>query len=229
MAAGVLIPSPGPCPGDAHWTGRRRVWQPAMARVVVQNATGREPILTETDQNDALHDALTRCASGERAALRQIFDSEAGRLLGIATRILRRRELAEEAVQDAFVQVWLKAGQYSRDRGSPRGWLGAIVRNRSLNMLRDGKREEATDGDRLSEMLDAGAIDEAEAAYSALAARSRLRECLEGLDADKRRCILMAYVSGYTHGEIAGRLKIPLGTAKAWVRRGLASLRDCMA
>ena len=197
MAAGCNIVPSATRPGGMHWTGRQTVCQPAMARGVVQNATGRKPILTEADQNDALDDALTRCARGERAALRQIFDSEASRLLGIATRILRRRELAEEAVQDAFVQVWLKAGQYSRDRGSPRGWLGAI--------------------------------DEAEAAYSALAARSRLRECLEGLDADKRRCILMAYVSGYSHGEIAGRLNIPLGTAKAWVRRGLASLRDCMA
>ena len=172
---------------------------------------------------------VARVLAGDREPFGILVERYQDRLLAYARYMGFDEPEARDAVQDAFVQVWLKAGQYSRDRGSPRGWLGAIVRNHSLNMLRDGKREEATDGDSLSEMLDAGAIDEAEAAYSALTARSRLRECLEGLDADKRRCILMAYVSGYTHGEIAGRLKIPLGTAKAWVRRGLASLRDCMA
>jgi RNA polymerase sigma-70 factor (ECF subfamily) len=181
------------------------------------------------DTRDALSDALMRCAAGDRDALRLIFDSEAPRLVAIAARILRRRELAEEAVQDAFVQIWRKASQYAPDRGSARGWICAVVRNRALNMLRDGRREELAGDDAIAEMRDAAHVDEAHAAFLELDSKSRLRDCLSTLDEPKRNSILMAYVSGFTHGEIAGRLGVPLGTAKAWVRRGLASLRECMA
>lgn len=181
------------------------------------------------DPQDALSDALRRCAAGERDALRLIFDSEAPRLVAIAARILRRRELAEEAVQDAFIQIWRKSGQYAPDRGSARGWICAVVRNRALNMLRDGKREELTGDEAIAELQDAGQIDQARTAFLELDSKSRLRDCLSALDERKRSSILMAYVSGFTHGEIAGRLGVPLGTAKAWVRRGLTSLRECMA
>lgn len=181
---------------------------------------------TETESLEA---TLARCARGERDALRALFDREGGRMLAVSMRILKRRDLAEEAMQDAFVQIWTKAHQFAPERGSAQGWIVTIVRNRALNMLRDGKREEATDDDSLSRMVETAGIDEAQAAYSALDASSRLRACLSALDETKRRCVLMAYVSGYTHGEVAGRLDVPLGTAKAWIRRGLASLRGCMA
>lgn len=177
---------------------------------------------------DALAVALGRCASGDRDALKLIFEAEAGRLVAIAQRIVRRRELAEEAVQDAFVQIWIKAHQYSAERGSPLGWICAIVRNRCLNILRDTARETAGPEEELTRLAEAGQAEEADAAWRDLDARSRLRQCLESLDEAKRRSIVMAYVSGYTHGEIAGRLRVPLGTAKAWVRRGLSALRECM-
>ena len=171
---------------------------------------------------ESLEANLVRCARGERDALRAIFDGEGGRMLAVSMRILKRRDLAEEAMQDAFVQIWTKAHQFAPDRGSAQGWIVAIVRNRALNMLRDGKREEATDDDSLSRMAEKAGFDEAQAAYSTLDASSRLRACLSALDETKRKCILMTYVSGYTHGEVAGRLDVPLGTAKAWIRRGLA-------
>lgn len=176
-----------------------------------------------------LADALARCARRDEAALRLIFDREGQHLVAVAQRILRRRELAEEVVQDAFVQIWQKAGQFSAGTGSARGWIYAIVRNRSLNVLRDGRRElPAPDGD-VEGLAETAAAAEGIAAFDRLGTKSRLRACLDGLDEAKRRSILMAYVSGYTHGEIAGHLRVPLGTAKAWVRRGLALLRECMA
>ncbi|MDO9415245.1 sigma-70 family RNA polymerase sigma factor [Pararhizobium sp.] len=181
------------------------------------------------DRPDPLPSALAACAAGDRQALRLIFDAEAPRLVAIAQRILRRRELAEEAVQDAFVQIWTKSHQYAPDRGSARGWIYAIVRNRALNLLRDGKREDLPGEEFLSDLQDADHVDHAASAWTDLDQQSRLRQCLSGLDEVKRRSVLMAYMSGYTHGEIAGRLRVPLGTAKAWVRRGLASLRECMA
>lgn len=172
--------------------------------------------------------ALAGCARGDRGALKALFEHEAGRLIGVAQRIVRRRDLAEEVVQDAFIQIWRKAHQYSPDRGSARGWVYAVVRNRALNLLRDGSREELFSDERLIDLQDTGHADDAERAFDRLEAGSRLRQCLSALDDAKRRSILMAYISGFTHGEIAGRLGVPLGTAKAWVRRGLTALRECM-
>ena len=194
-----------------------------------RRADHRRATIEPTVTTDPLADALGGCARGDRAALRRIFEAEGSRMLAIALRIVRRRDLAEEVVQDAFVQIWRKAHQYAPDRGSARGWICAIARNRALNTLRDGRREELVDGDALAQLVDAAHADEAHAAWNALEAGSRLRECLGALDEPKRRSILMAYVSGYTHGEIAGRLAVPLGTAKAWVRRGLTMLREWMA
>ncbi|QDL91576.1 sigma-70 family RNA polymerase sigma factor [Paroceanicella profunda] len=170
-------------------------------------------------------EALKRCAAGDQAALRALFSEEAGRMIGIAMRILRRRDLAEEAVQDAFVLIWRKAHTYIPERGSARGWIYTIVRNRALNILRDARRETPTLPEDIDTLREA---DPVAATWEGLDEASRLRGCLSALDEVKRRCILMAYVMGYSHGEIAGRLDAPLGTVKAWVRRGLIALRECL-
>jgi RNA polymerase sigma-70 factor (ECF subfamily) len=181
------------------------------------------------DPQQMLAGALSACARGDKAGLRLIFDSEGPRLIAVAQRILRRYDLAEEIVQDAFIQIWNKASHYSPDRGSARGWIYAIVRNRALNALRDGKRWELTDAETLERLQDDAQETLPTDLFDELDRESSLRRCLGQLDETKRRSILMAYVSGYTHGEIAGRLKVPLGTAKAWIKRGLASLRECMS
>ncbi|MGF1502103.1 MAG: sigma-70 family RNA polymerase sigma factor [Paracoccaceae bacterium] len=170
---------------------------------------------------------LKACARGDRAALKRLFAAESAQLTGVALRLLRRRDLAEDAVQDAFVAIWRKAGQYDPARGSARGWIYAILRNRALNMLRDGRRETGVAPDELESL---GDQDETlTRAFERLDEQSALRRCLAALDDRKRRAVLMAYVFGYTHGEIAGRLNAPLGTAKAWLRRGLAALRECLS
>lgn len=176
---------------------------------------------------DDLSKALAACAKGDRLALRRIFDEEAGRLVAVAERIVRRRELAEEVVQEAFIRIWTHAYQYSADRGSARGWIYAIVRNRALNLLRDGRREHSVE--EVETLRETEQADEIMAAWHRLDRNSRLYDCLSLLDETKRRGILMAYVSGYSHGEIAGRLRTPLGTTKSWIRRGLLALRECMA
>lgn len=171
--------------------------------------------------------ALAACAKGDKNALRLIFDREAGRLVAVAQRIVKRRELAEEVVQESFVRIWTQAHQYRADQGSARGWIYAIVRNRALNLVRDTRRELTVED---VEMLrDGEEATEVIAAWQKLDRNSRLYECLGSLEETKRQGILMAYVAGYSHGEIAGRLHIPLGTTKSWIRRGLIALRECMA
>lgn len=171
--------------------------------------------------------ALAACARGEREALRALYDEEASRLIGIATRIVRRRELAEEVVHDAFIAIWKRAGSYDPALGSARGWIYTVVRNRALNVVRDGAREDLTDVETLAPELAIDAL--ISDAVERLATDSRLRACLERLDPQRRESVLMSYVAGYSHGEIAGRLGVPLGTVKSWVKRGLAALKDCMA
>lgn len=169
--------------------------------------------------------ALMACASGDRSALRRIYDEEAGRLVSVALRIVRRREAAEDVVHDAFIAIWQRAATFDPALGSARGWIYTVVRNRALNMVRDGRREELPGSSELELEPEAIVMD----AVERLAMESRLKACLERLDAEKRESVLLSYVTGFSHGEIAGRLGVPLGTVKSWVKRGLAALKECMA
>lgn len=165
--------------------------------------------------------AIERCAAGDRSALKVIYDLEAPRMVGVAIRILRHRDLAEEATHEAFLRLWRGASTYDPSRGAARPWLYAIVRNQALSILRDESRFHSVE---LMENVE----DDCEAAYHRLPEASALRRCLQELDIGKRRAILLAYVHGFSHGELAGRLGLPLGTIKSWIRRGLAALQACM-
>lgn len=96
-------------------------------------------------QTDELAKAIAACVRRDRSGLRAIFDQDSGRLLAVAHRILRRRELAEEVLQEALIRIWTHAHQYAPDQGSAKGWIYAIVRNRAFYVLRDGKREQTVD------------------------------------------------------------------------------------
>lgn len=184
--------------------------------------------MTVSEENDLACAALIEdVAKGRREALAELYVLEAGRLLAVARRIVRRAELAEEVVQEAFVTVWQKAAMFERGRGSARGWLTTMVRNKSLNLVRDGARMEFHEPSGLAELGDPAR--EADLAYDALGEDDDLRRCLGQLTAERRRSIVLAYVAGFTHGEIAERLKAPVGTVKAWIRRGVASLRECLS
>ncbi len=171
--------------------------------------------------------ALAACARGDAAALRAIYEREAPRLIGVALRVLHRRELASEVVHDAFVQIWRKAGTFNPAFGSGRGWIYCVVRHRALTVLRDHSRDVELDEEAAAEVpADESADPMRQAAR--LSDASALQRCLDRLDEQKRSCIVLAYVDGLTARDIAAHLKAPLGTVKSWIRRGLQSLRECM-
>lgn len=174
-----------------------------------------------------LAEALLACASGDKQALRAIYDREGAVMLGIAMRILRRRELAEEALQDAFIRIFENAGRFDPALGSPRAWLYTIIRNRALSVLRGESRTDALEDEAMHDIPDDG--DSPEDALMRMSDARSLKHCLERLPEQRRSIILLAYMRGLTHGEIAGRLRLPLGTVKSWIRRSLLSLRECMA
>ncbi len=173
-----------------------------------------------------LEAALLACAAGDRQALRRIYDTEAPRMLTVAARLLKRPAAAEDAVHDAFVLIWNKAASYDPDLGSARAWIYTILRNRALNMLRSEQRVDSVDD--VERLAGASEEDDPEVVVSRLSEESALRRCLERLEPKRRAVILLVYTNGLTHGELAGRMGLPLGTMKSWIRRGLAQLRECL-
>ncbi|KTB61958.1 MULTISPECIES: sigma-70 family RNA polymerase sigma factor [Pseudomonas] len=165
---------------------------------------------------------LAACARGDQRALRQLYAEDSSRLLGVALRIVRDKALAEDVVHDAFIKVWRGAGSFDPSRGSARGWVFSITRHLALNAVRNHAREVAL-GDEHEQL--AAAHDSVE--FSAR--EGQVYRCLEQLDPTRRSCILHAYVDGFSHSEIARKLDTPLGTVKAWIKRSLVALRECMA
>jgi RNA polymerase sigma factor (sigma-70 family) len=173
-----------------------------------------------------LEEALRRCAAGDKAALNAIYHAEGARMLGVALRILKRRALAEEAVQDAFVLIWRNAATFDPAKGHAVTWLYTVLRNRSLSILRAEARSEPTEMPVGEEVADEG--ENPEEAIARLSDAEALRHCLEKLEPKRRMAIALTYVHGLSHGELAGRLNIPLGTIKSWLRRSLLTLRECL-
>ena len=172
--------------------------------------------------------ALLACARGERFALRMLYEREARWLLGVALRIVRDREQAEDVLHDAFVQVWEHAASYQPALGSARGWLYTVVRHAALKAVRDLHRLQAMDTETLTTLSDAQQAG-AQAGDERAIDTDSLERCLQRLDEAPRACVVHAFVDGYTHAQIAQRLNTPLGTVKSWIRRSLASLKECMA
>ena len=169
---------------------------------------------------------LASVATGDRNALKAVYARQSTRLFGIAMAILRDRAAASDVLQDAFLKVWQRAGQFDPTRGPAEAWLGQIVRNTALDAARARGREVLTDDSSLGDgAFEPSVLDDlAEAEDGA-----RLRDCLARLDAKPREGILLAFVHGLSHPEVAERLATPLGTVKSWIRRGLLTLRECLS
>jgi RNA polymerase sigma-70 factor (ECF subfamily) len=178
------------------------------------------------DAPAALASLLVAVARGDRGALRAVYERQSVRLFGVANAILRDRDAAADAVQDAFVSIARRAGQYDAARGPAEAWLAAIVRHAALDIARKRGRETPTDDPSLGDQpVEADALER----VAASAEGRRLHDCLAALEEKNRKGILLAFVHGLSHAQVAARLDLPLGTVKAWIRRGLLRLRECLA
>ena len=169
---------------------------------------------------------LGQVAAGDRVAFRRLYDLQAPRLYAVALRITRQGPLAADAVHDAFLQVWRNAGRFDAARAPAEAWLLGLVRYRALDIARRRGREVAADDLDLPEPADEGPDPLEVLAGSRDAAA--LHACLRQLEADRRRLVLLAFVDGLSHSEVAARVGMPLGTVKSWIRRSLQSLRLCL-
>lgn len=174
---------------------------------------------------------LRACAERSEQALQALYRQEARRLLGVALRIVRDRQIAEDVVHDTFVSIWTRAASFDPARGDARGWIYSITRHRALNVVRKELRSVSVDEETIeaieNEAVDGSAAALAEA-FPIRVGLGALEDCLGRLDPAKRNSILYAYVEGCTHSEIAERLQSPLGTVKAWIKRGMTALRECL-
>ncbi len=185
-----------------------------------------------TTDEDTLHRLLGRIALQDRTALQELYRAAGGRLLAVASRLLGDHGSAEDVVQETFVTVWSRASQFPALRASPMAWLTSITRNRAIDVLRRRRPEtplhwhDADGRERHHDGPDASGtpVD----ALIARQADGQLGECLGRLDDEPREALRLAYFDGLTHDELAQRLGKPLGTVKAWIRRSLQRLKDCL-
>jgi RNA polymerase sigma-70 factor (ECF subfamily) len=166
-------------------------------------------------------------AEGDQDAFAELYRQVSPHLYGLVLRILRRKDWAEEVLQEGFLNIWNHAGEYQPRKGSPFAWMAAILRNRALDMLRRHRREIFSSDESFQESLpgeDPSPLDQLVSGSESKA----LKHCLEELEGEQRQSILWAYWRGMTHQELSRQLKKPLGTVKSWVRRGLEKLKRCL-
>ena len=182
--------------------------------------------MTEDPAPKRLADLLARTALRDRQAFEALYSEARSKLFGVSLRIVRERPIAEEVLQDCFVSIWNRASDYSPAKSAPMTWMTAIVRNRSLDVVRRTREEPDIDDALAARLIDETAAPVREAEDRAAA--HSLHKCLEQLESEQRQSIALAFFHGLSHSELAAHLDRPLGTVKTHIRRGLLKLRDCL-
>jgi RNA polymerase sigma-70 factor, ECF subfamily len=170
---------------------------------------------------------IARVARGEVGALHSAYDAFAGRAMAIALRILRSTEEAEEVVQETFVEIWRRAAEYQRERGTPGSWIAAMARSRAIDRLRERTRDENT----IRALATQPPREPDPPPFESAARRqerTRVRAALAALPPEQRRTVELAYFEGLTQSEIARATGEPLGTVKTRIRLGMEKLADAL-
>ena len=174
---------------------------------------------------------LDRVALADESALNELYALTSSKLYGVAVRVVSNRDWAEDVLQEAYLNIWKIAGTYQATLSPPMAWMGLLVRSRGLDFLR---RRASDRADRVQELDDVisdtvagdspNPMDTTQASEQAWA----LHQCLSQLENKQREVVSLAYLRDLSHSELAQQLKLPLGTVKTWIRRGLEQLRGCM-
>jgi len=170
---------------------------------------------------------LERVAARDRQAFSALYTATSAKLYGIILRIARRRDIADEVLQEVYVQIWERAAYYDQAKGSPIAWMATIARNRALDEVRRKHPLSLDDAPEIEDLAgdDEHPLDRIEHSQEL----QRLRQCLDRLDGDRREVVLLAYRDGLTREVLGQRLARPAGTIKSWLRRSLLQLRDCLS
>ena len=190
-----------------------------------------------TERSRDLATALSRSVLGDRAAFKRVYDLSSGHLFAVILRVQRDRDLADDLLQEVYVSAWKAAGSFDASRAQPMTWLTHIARNKAIDSLRRAQAQPRTESlhaaDDDDDRPDAQArlVDEAPGPAALLERASDARQlghCMEGLSAQQRQSVALAFFDGLSHAEVADQLCQPLGTVKSWVRRALMTLKSCL-
>lgn len=175
---------------------------------------------------DDLIALLEKSSKGDRKAFAALYDATNMKLFGIVLRILRKQEIAEEILQEIYVKIWHRSGDFRADHGSPITWMAAIARNHSLDEVRKRGPSFVDEPDAAEKIADPGKTPEG--TVEASEEMTRLEECLSQLDEQKREAVMLAYLDGYSRKELSDHLGQPVNTVKTWLHRSLKKLKDCL-
>jgi RNA polymerase sigma-70 factor (ECF subfamily) len=189
------------------------------------------------ERSRELSQLLARSALGDRSAFATLYERTSSHLFAVVLRIQRDRALAEDLLQDIYVNVWKAAASFDAAQSQPLTWLTSIARNRAIDSLRRRQAQpqlvsahhEDEDDDRPD--LTEAAASEGPSPLELLDQASDARQlalCMQGLSAQQRQSVALAFYDGLSHAEVAEHLRQPLGTVKSWVRRALSSLKTCL-
>jgi RNA polymerase sigma-70 factor (ECF subfamily) len=174
---------------------------------------------------------LAAIARKDANAFRCLYDATSSKLFGFALRILVKRELAEEVLQESFVSIWNNAASYQASLAAPMTWMTTIVRNKAFDLLRRVDSTVEIDADTFDkDVMDAlESADPTPIEALQLTQDSKaLARCFAKLEGLHRQAIALAFYHDLSHSEVAEQMKLPIGTVKTWVRRGLERLRLCL-
>lgn len=174
---------------------------------------------------------ITQCANGDRSALTSIYEDEASRLLGLINTIVRNKAVAEDILHDLFVKLWMQADKFDAKDGNGSAWLSRMARNLALNAVRYKWRESSLSEEATSVELESleSLITDNNTEQLLTGESHQLQHCLEQIEPEPRAAIINAYVNGLSHAELTKQLSAPLGTIKAWIKRSVHKLKECMS
>lgn len=190
-------------------------------------------MITDSQSDPAqLRQWLAATARKDADAFRALYDATSPKLFAFALRILKKKELAEETLQDAYIAVWENAAGYREQMSAPMTWMATIVRNRALDVLRRSHEHADIDGQQFDSAVASALEDPQSNPIDKLllgAEAKALAYCMSLLEGSHRQVLAMAYYHDLSHTDVAQQMSLPVGTVKTWIRRSLERLRTCLA
>ena len=176
--------------------------------------------------DDPVAQLLAKVATQDRAAFRDLYSNTSSKLFGVLLRILINRAEAEDALQEVYTRVWLRAGRFDPEKGRAMTWLISVTRNHAIDRLRT-KAETTTATDDEAEAL-ADTKPSAELGMIAQQQARRIVDCMSALEPDRARAVQGAYLGGLSYADLSVKFNVPLNTMRTWLRRSLLQLKECM-
>lgn len=178
--------------------------------------------------SDNPNELLVQVSLANQQAFKKLYQLTSAKLFAISVRITQQEKLSEEVLQDSFLKIWNNANRFDPEKAQAITWMGTIVRNQSIDMIRKNKKHEH---DELLDEQQTQTVDETDTPEHLAITQNQLQHvhiCMKELEQQHQDVILMAYLDGYTHQQIAEQQSVPVGSVKTWIHRGVKQIKQCI-